>query len=97
MKDKKQQSNSDIRLGLSRDYLDAERIRGKNSRRAREYMVAYFILSVKEADLGCENLTGISKLTIGELKPCAVSAQNIEQMTKLVRTHRAAFDFDQLF
>ena len=60
-------------------------------------MVAYFLLSMKEADLGCENLTEISKITIGELKPCAVSAQKIEQMKKLVRTHRAAFDYDQLF
>ena len=57
-------------------------------------MVAYFILPVKEADSGCDNLTGISKLRIGELKPCAVSAQSIEQM---IRNHRAAFDFDQLF
>ena len=61
-------------------------------------MVAYFILSMKEADTGCENLTGILKITIlGELKPCAVSAQKIEQMKKLVRTQRAAFNFDQLF
>ena len=62
-------------------------------------MVAYFILSMKLADSGCENLTGISKITIGELKPCTVfSVQKIEQMKKPVRTHRrAAFDFDQSF
>ena len=88
MKDKKRHSNS--------DYLHAERIQ-KNSRQARKYMVAYFILSIKEADSDCENLTGISKITIGELKPCAVLAQKIEQMKKLVQTHRAAFDFDQSF
>ena len=34
---------------LSREYLDAERIR----------KIAYFILSTKVADSGCENLTGI--------------------------------------
>ena len=70
VKDKKtaEQFRNQVGKCLSRDYLDAERIR-KNSRRAREYMVAYFILSMKEADSGCENLTGISKLTIGELKP----------------------------
>ena len=98
VKDKKtaEQFRHQVGKCLSRDYLHAERIR-KNSRRAREYMVAYFILSIKEADSGCENLTGISKITIGELKPCAVSAKKIEQMKKLVRTHRAAFDFDQSF
>ena len=36
-------------------------------------------------------------MSLKGLQPCAVSAQNIEQMKGKFRTHRAAFDFDRSF
>ena len=88
---------------LSRDYLTKERVR-TNSRRAREYMVAYFILSLKETLKETSNSPQATNsnqsavnISLEELQPCAVSAQKIEQMKQKVRTHRAAFDFDKSF
>ena len=82
---------------LSREYLHRERVR-KNSRRAREYMAAYFILSLEgvEMDKG-DNSSDDNVFTIGELKPCAVSSARIEKMKQSFRTHRSAFDFDTAF
>ena len=76
-------------------YLNLKRVR-KKSRRAREYMVAYFLLSINGASTGAASEIG-HQVSIEELKACAVSAQKIEQMKKMVRTHRAALDFDQSF
>jgi len=59
---------------LSREFLDKERVR-KNSRRAREYMAAYFILSVENAD----EKGGVSGLDLKELKPCAATANAMKQ------------------
>ena len=87
-----QQFRVQVNCCLGRAFLDAERIR-KNSRRAREYMVAYFILSVDE-NAGNEPISDIS---FEELKPCAMSAQKMETMKQKVRTHRAALDFDLSF
>lgn len=87
-----QQFRVQVNCCLGRAFLDAERIR-KNSRRAREYMVAYFILSVDE-NAGNEPISDIS---FEELKPCAMSPQKIETMKQKVRTHRAALDFDLSF
>ena len=56
-------------------------------------MVAYFILSVQENP----NIDGLKQIAFKELKPCAVSAQKIEQIKMMVRTHRAALDFDHRF
>ena len=65
----------------------------KNSRRAREYMAAYFILSIDNAaDKG-----GVSELDLKELKPCAATANAIEAMRKTFKTHRSALDFDHSF
>ena len=75
---------------LSRDHLDLNRVR-TNSRRAREYMVAYFIMSC------AEEVKDKMTLSIEEMKPCAASASKIEQMKQKVRTHRAAIDFDTKF
>ena len=77
---------------LSTEYLDKTRVR-KNSRRAREYMCAYFLLAVSEGKDSTESI-GVD---IRELKPCAISAQKIEQMKQKVRCHRAAIDFDTSF
>ena len=77
---------------LSRDFLDTKRVR-KNSRRAREYMVAYFILSLEQQN----GNKGQSVFDLNEMKPCAVPMSKIEQMKQRVRCHRAAFDFDTKF
>ena len=84
-----------VRDCLSRDYLNIERIR-TNSRRAREYMAAYFLLS-QNINIGENNEEFNSSLSVDEVKPCAVSASRIEQMKQMYRTHRAAFDFDHAF
>ena len=63
-------------------------------------MVAYFILSVRQAIAAQEEgqtKKELTKISHGRLEPCAVSAQKIEQLNKMVRTHRAALDFDRLF
>ena len=92
MKKTTEQFMSLLRGCLSRDYIDLKRVR-KNSRRAREYMAAYFIASCQE----CKGKEGSCELTLDELKPCAVSAMKIEQMKQAFRTHRCAFDFDLSF
>jgi hypothetical protein len=65
-------------------------------------MAAYFILSLQEAKRNQNSPTitnsgSVVNLFLNELKPCAISAKKIEQMKQKVRTHRAAFDFDQSF
>ena len=83
---------SQVRQCLSTEYLDKTRVR-KNSRRARDYMCAYFLLSVSDG----KDCTESIEVDVGELKPCAISAQKIEQMKQKVRCHRAAIDFDTSF
>ena len=39
----------------------------------------------------------LTKISLNELEPCAVSAQKIEQTKNMVRTHQDALDFDILF
>ena len=66
-------------------------------------MTAYFILSLKESKQKQKALTTTTSkgtdpfLSLEELKPCAISGQNIEKMKDKFRTHRAAFDFDRSF
>ena len=68
--------------------FDKER-KWKNLRRSREYMVAYFIISLEQ-----NGEEGKIEFDLNEMKPCAVPASKIEQMKQKVRTHRSAFDFD---
>ena len=75
----------------SRQTFDKERVR-KNSRIAREYMVAYFIISLEQ-----NGEEGKSEFDLNEMKPCAVPASKIEQTKEKVCTHRSAFDFDTSF
>lgn len=77
---------------LSRTYLTVERVR-MNSRRAHEYIVAYFILSISDDHLD----NGIKEFELDALKPQAASASKIEQLKEKVRSHRAALDFDTSF
>jgi hypothetical protein len=81
-----------VRYCMSREFLTNERVR-KNSRRSREYMVSYFILSSEASG----NLPYNEFARLSELKPCSISASKIEQMKEKVRTHRAALDFDRNF
>ena len=87
----KRQFHKRVKECLSRGYLDKKRVR-INSRRAREYTVAYFILSLEQ-----NGEEGKSEFDLNEIKPCAVPASKIEQMKQKVRTHRSAFDFDTSF
>jgi len=64
-----------------------------NSRRAHEYIVAYFILSISDDRLD----NGIKEFELDALKPQAASASKIEQLKEKVRSHRAALDFDTSF
>ena len=94
-----EQFYSCVRECLSRDYLDINRVR-KNSRRAREYMAAYFVQSQNVDIDNCDDDgDGVIKnhMLLDEVKPSAISAQKIEQMRLMFRTHRAAFDFDHEF
>ena len=60
---------------LSTEHFDKTRVR-KNSRRASEYMCAYFSLAVNEGKDSTESM----EVDVRELKPCAISAQKIELM-----------------
>ena len=81
-----------VRNCSSNEYLNKKRVRN-NSRRAREYVCAYLLLAVSAGKENTENI----EVDIRELKPCAISAQKIEQMKEKVRYHRAAIDFDTSF
>jgi hypothetical protein len=81
-----------VKYCMSREFLNIERVR-KNSRRAREYMVSYFILSNNSS--AYDDVHDFTR--ISELKPCSMSSSKIEQMKEKVRTHRAALDFDRNF
>ena len=81
---------------ISRKHLNRVRVQ-KNSRRAREYMVAYFILSVQQNNNPAEENDAVNGVNLDQLAPCAVSAEKIEQMKQRVKTHRAAIDFDLAF
>ena len=82
--------HSQVQLCLSHDHLTINRVR-LHSKRARDYMVTYFIMSIEG-----ENGTN-GEISLDEMKPCAVSASKIEQMRRTVKTHRAAIDFDKSF
>jgi hypothetical protein len=82
--------HSQVQLCLSRDHLSISRVR-LHSKRARDYMVTYFIMSI-EGENGTKG-----EISLNEMKPCAVSASKIEQMRRTVKTHRAAIDFDKFF
>ena len=73
---------------LSRGHLTTDLV-GNNSKRARDYMVSYFITATnrKEGD-------DAAVMRVDEMKPCAISRQRIEQMKRVVKMHRAAIDFD---
>ena len=81
-----------VQFCLSREFLTIEKVR-KNSRRSREYMVAYFIISSEAS--GCATQNDFA--SVAELKPCAISSSKIEQMKEKVRSHRPAIDFDHNF
>ena len=76
---------------LSREYLKKERVR-INSKRARDYMAAYFIEMISQG-----NADGNNKVSLKDLKATAVKANKIEKMKRTFKTHRCAFDFDKGF
>jgi len=92
-KTSKKQFHNSVRFCLSRDFLSNERIR-TNARRAREYIVAYYLLAIKAGNSESGELTQVD---FNDMEPMAVSAQKIEQLKDMVRCHRAAIDFDTQF
>ena len=76
---------------LSRDYLTVKRIR-MNSKRARDYMAAYFV--AMHDDSSDEDEKGKKTHSLSDMKACAIPANRIERMRRSFKTHRSAFDFD---
>ena len=68
---------------ISESWVGKPKGMGLHSKRARYYMVTYFIMSIEG-----ENGTN-GEISLDEMKPCAVSTSK--------KTHRAAIDFDKSF
>ena len=62
----------------------------RQKREAREYMVAYFILSIQQNNNPAEENDAVNGVNLDQLAPCTVSAEKIEQMKQRVKTHQAA-------
>ena len=79
---------------LSRDFLTIDRVR-TNSKRARDYMAAYFVSM--HNDSSDEGTREKNTHQLSEMKACAIPANRIERMRRSFKTHRSAFDFDTSF
>jgi hypothetical protein len=70
---------------LDREILSTERIR-KFSRRARQYICAYYKIAIEQEQWEETNKTHLDSTPI-----------EVEKMVKLFKTHRCAMDFDSTF
>ncbi len=73
---------------LERDILTTERIR-KFSRRARQYICAYYKIAHEKETQEAEQEAQVTHLDASPIK--------VEKMVKLFKTHRCALDFDTNF
>jgi hypothetical protein len=87
-------------LQLVRGCLDAKLITKEKvrsfSKRARTYICAYYALEHTKQNINNNDNDTINHDEMALLS-CAVEYEKIEQMLKMFRTHRCAFDFDRKF
>jgi hypothetical protein len=89
----KEQFRANVSVCLGRDYVTLlERVR-KFSRRARRYMVAYYLLGTKGNEVFNDD-EEMAKLNDTGNRATPIK---IEKLVKLQKAHRCAFDFDRGF
>jgi hypothetical protein len=85
-KEKKETFQETVRKSIAKDVLRKERVR-LFSKRAREYICAYIVLSQEEGKQNEDDA----------VNHCAAVPVKIEQLTKDFKMHRCALDFDKGF
>jgi hypothetical protein len=81
---------------MLRSKADNKRKSEKVSKRARSYICAYYALEHTKQNINNNDNETINHDEMALLS-CAIEYEKIEQMVKMFRTHRCAFDFDQKF
>jgi hypothetical protein len=80
---------------FSRGMITKEKVRSF-SKRARSYICAYYALEHTKQNININDNETINHDEMALLS-CAIEYEKIEQMVKMFRTHRCAFDFDRKF
>ena len=84
-----------VRGCLDPNLITKEKVRSF-SKRARSYICAYYTFEHTKQNINNSNNETINHDAMAVLS-CAIEYEKIEQMVKMFRTHRCAFDFDRKF
>ena len=84
-----------VRGCLDPKLITKEKVRSF-SKRARSYICAYYALEHTKQNINNNDNETINHDEMALLS-CAIEYEKIEQMVKMFRTHRCAFDFDRKF